>query len=337
MTEAVRERPVRAYCNCLAQERGLDPVGTAAAVDTIVLLETPLPWREDIYDGPGALPQELFRLYDLWSERYKAGQPYSQYALMIAPDKAYSRPGFRRVLRFDRPTGLGARFERLEYQVPEGELGALTWALFEAPDELERLEPYRVQGTEAVRDLLVCTHGTVDAACAKFGFPLYRALRDDHAGDELRVWRVSHFGGHVFAPTLIDLPTGHFWAYIYEEQAAQLAQRSSDVSALRGSYRGWSGVPSGFVQAAERELWQRYGWAWFDYLRDGRVVAESAAGETPRWAEVHIRFRSPDGADAGAWRSRIEASSVVETEPSTDSAASHSYPQYAVTLQEKLE
>lgn len=337
MTEVVRERPARAYCNCLAQERGLDPVGTAAAVEMFVLLETPLPWREDVYDGPGALPEELFKLYDLWAKRFEAGQPYNQYALMIAPDKVYSRPGWRRVLRFYRPPGLKARFERLEYHVPESELGALIWALFEDAEALERLELYRVQNAEAVRDVLVCTHGTVDAACAKFGFPLYRTLREKYAGDELRVWRVSHFGGHVFAPTLIDMPTGHCWAYLGEAQAAQLATRSGDVGALRSHYRGLSGLPSGFVQAAERELWQRYGWAWFDYLKDGRVIEEGVAGETSRWADVQIEFRSPDGREHGAWRFRVEASHTIETEPSTDSDKPYPYPQYVVSAQERLE
>lgn len=323
---------MRPYCNCLAQERGLDPVGTAADVDTVVLLEIPLPWREDIYDAPGVLPAELFRLYDLWAERYRAGQPYSQYALMIAPDKAYSRPGFRRVLRFLRPPGLASRFERLEYQVPESELGVLTWALFEDAAALERLEPYRVHGGD-VRDLLVCTHGTVDAACAKFGFPLYRTLRNGHAGDALRVWRVSHFGGHVFAPTLIDMPTGHFWAYIGQEQAAPLATRSGDVRALRGHYRGVAGLPPGFVQAAEREMWQHYGWVWFDYLKSGRILAQDAS-ERPRWADVQIDFESPDGLERGAGRFRVELGEVIETELSTGDAQPYPYPQYVVTAQE---
>ena len=335
MTGAARPRP--AYCNCLAQERGLDPVGTAADVDTIVLLEIPLPWREDIYDGPGALPAELFRLYDLWAERYKAGQPYSQYALMIAPDKVYSRPGFRRVLHFSRPLGPKARFERLEYHVPEGDLGALTWALFEDPEALAAFESYRVQAEGEVRDLLVCTHGTVDAACAKFGFPLYRTLREGHADDALRVWRVSHFGGHVFAPTLVDMPTGHFWAYIDEVRAAQLASRSGDVTALYGCYRGWSGLASGYVQAAERELWQRYGWDWFDYHKSGHVFAESAEGETPGWADVEIAYTNPNTAETGTWRVRVELASMVETQHSTASDKTYTYPQFVVRVQERLE
>ena len=211
---------------------------------------------------------------------------------MIAPDRHYSRPGFRRVLRFYRPPGLKARFERLEYQLPESQLGALTWALFEDPEALVRPEPYRVQGVEATRDLLVCTHGTVDAACAKFGFPLYRTLREGQASDHLRVWRVSHFGGHVFAPTLIDLPTGHLWAYIGEAQAAPLATRSGDVGRCAGTTGAGRGSLPVSSKAAERDLWQRYGWAWFDYHKDGRIVVESAADETPRWAEVQIDFES---------------------------------------------
>lgn len=335
MTKAAR--PQLSYCNCLAQERGLDPVGTAADVDTIVLLETPLPWREDIYDKPGALPEELFKLYDLWAERYEAGEPYNQYALMIAPDKVYSRPGFRRVLHFSRPPGLRARFARLEYQVPETELGALTWALFEDADTLRDFEPYRVQEIEDVRDLLVCTHGTVDAACAKFGFPLYRTLREGHADAALRVWRVSHFGGHVFAPTLMDMPTGHFWAYVHEAQAAQVASRSGDVRELHGCYRGWSGVSSGFAQAAERELWQRYGWDWIDFPRSASVLAQSAEDETLGWADVQIAYTNPKNGETGAWRVRVEAAQPIETEHSTASDKTYPHPQFVVTAQEQLE
>ena len=148
---------------------------------------------------------------------------------MVAPDAEYSRPGFRRVIHYTRPDPPFTRYDQREYLVPEGQLGALLWALYETPADLSRFEPYRVAAAN-VRDLLVCTHGTVDVACAKFGYPLYKYLRQQHAGDHLRVWRVSHFGGHVFAPTLLDLPTGHLWAYVEAAQADQIAARSGSVA-----------------------------------------------------------------------------------------------------------
>ena len=55
---------------------------------------------------------------------------------------------------------------------------------------------------------MVCTHGNIDAACARFGYPIYQQLRQNYATQSLRVWRCSHFGGHQFAPTLIDFPSG---------------------------------------------------------------------------------------------------------------------------------
>lgn len=89
-------------------------------------------------------------------------------------------------------------------------MGTLAWALYEAREQLPTFERYRVPDADKVRDILVGTHGTIDVACAKFGYPLYRHLRDTYADEGLRVWRVSHFGGHVFAPTLMDMPTGHY-------------------------------------------------------------------------------------------------------------------------------
>ena len=52
-----KEQPgLKTYCNCVAQEKGLDPGGHATAFDTLILLEAPLPWRRDVYDAAGTLP-----------------------------------------------------------------------------------------------------------------------------------------------------------------------------------------------------------------------------------------------------------------------------------------
>lgn len=209
------------------------------------------------------------------------------------------------------------------------------WALFEAKATLPQFDAYRVNHEHAPRDLLVCTHGTIDVACAKFGYPLYRHLRDTYADEHLRVWRVSHFGGHVFAPTLIDMPTGHYWAYIGEAQADQIVQRQGDVTKLRGHYRGWSGLPDGFAQAAERELWQQMGWAWFDYARTGEVIAQDHDPAKPTWAEVSLAYQPP-GCALQCVTQPVEVTHWIETVGSTDQAARYPYAQYAVTAARKL-
>ncbi|MBI1259734.1 MAG: sucrase ferredoxin [Chloroflexi bacterium] len=322
----------KCYCNVLARQRGLDPVGSATAFEDALVVEIPLPWSPDIYEKAGKLPQEAINLLGLWLQRYREGLPYNHLALMIAPDSAYSHPGFRRVMYFSRPAALFAVYEKVEYLVPERELGALIWALFEAKADLPRFEPYRDIAANAIRDLLVCTHGTVDAACSKFGYPLYRYLRQHHSTEHLRIWRVSHFGGHVFAPTLLDLPTGHYWAYVEEAQAQQIVAQTGSVEALRGHYRGWAGLELDMMQAAERELWQREGWCWFTYPKQATILAQDGAQE-PQWAEVHMEFSASER--TGVYVLRVERRPPVDTEHSSSDSSRYPYPQYHVTLLEQ--
>lgn len=318
------------YCNVAAQALGLDPGGYAGHFTDAVLIETALPWKRDLYQEAGALPQEAIDLMARWLQRYHETGVYDHRPLLIAPDPVYSQPGYRRVIYYERPAGPFAHYARQEYLVPEEDTGLLLWALFEAKTTLGQFAAYRVNIDHDQRDILVCTHGTIDVACAKFGYPLYRHLRDTYADDHLRVWRVSHFGGHVFAPTLMDMPTGHYWAYIGEEQATQIVQRQGDVTKLRGHYRGWAGVPAGFAQAAERELWQREGWAWFDYAKAGEVIAQDPDPEKPTWADVRIAHKS-SSETTSTHTLHVAVEQWIDTFGTTGHAETYPYPQYVVT------
>ena len=320
----------KSYCNVAAQALGLDPGGYAGHFTDAVLIETALPWKRDLYQSAGALPQEAIDLMALWLQRYRETGVYDHRPLLIAPDPVYSQPGYRRVIYYERPASPFAHYARQEYLIPEEDTGLLLWALFEAKATLGQFAAYRVNDDHDQRDLLVCTHGTIDVACAKFGYPLYRHLRDAYADDHLRVWRVSHFGGHVFAPTLMDMPTGHYWAYIGEEQAARIVQRQGDVAELRGHYRGWAGVPAGFAQAAERELWQQEGWAWFDCAKAGEVIAQDPDPDKPTWAEVRIT-REPSPGTTATHDLRVEVGQWIDTFGTTGHAETYPYPQYVVT------
>lgn len=320
----------KVYCNCQAIERGLKPVGHAGNFSDAVVVEAPLPWTIDMMQRVGALPQQVIDLLGLWLQRYYAGEGYPHRPLVVAPDVAYSRAGYRRVMFYTRPDAPFAAFDKAEYCVPEGEVGALVWSWYEDRAALSQFDSYREPDADSVRDILVCTHGTVDAACAKFGYPLYKYLRDAHATDAARVWRVSHFGGHVFAPTLMDMPTGHYWAYLDKEQARQIMARDGNVHVLPGCYRGWAGLDEGFLQAAECELWQQYGWSWFDFHKSGRVLAQDSGGDQPLWAEVEITFASADGRIAGVYHARVDIEQHIETISSTGSDRTSAYPQYVV-------
>ncbi|KIG13197.1 hypothetical protein DB30_00420 [Enhygromyxa salina] len=83
---------------------------------------------------------------------------------------------------------------------------------------------------------LVCTHGTRDRCCAKWGMGVFEALRA-HEGE--RVWQCSHLGGHRFAPTFLTLPSGLLWGRVELDElddmrAGFAAGRLSHPSKLRG-------------------------------------------------------------------------------------------------------
>ncbi len=129
--------------------------------------------------------------------------------------------------------------------------------------------------------------GHADVSCGKFGSPIYQQLRSHYANEQLRIWQVSHFGGHQFAPTLLDWPFGHCWGHLSSEVLEVLIKRNDDVLKLRPFYRGWNGINK-FEQIAEREIWMQEGWQWLDYLKTGRVVKMDEVDEN--WAEVRIDF-----------------------------------------------
>lgn len=318
------------YCNVIAMQKGLDPVGHAHHFDDALVIETPLPWKNDMYEKAGVLPQEVIDLFEIWIQRYRDGFGYPHRSLMVAPDKVYSQPDMARVMFYTRPTGAFARYSKIEYLVPRDKLGQLVWALYEARDELPQFEVYRQPADDSKRELLVCTHGNVDVACAKFGYPLYKYLRAHHASNDVRVWRVSHFGGHMFAPTMMDMPTGHYWAYVEKPQAEQIVRQNGDVRALYGHYRGWAGLEDGFLQAAERELWMQYGWEWFNTPKSGQLTSSDETDkEEPAWAEIQIDYTAPD--NIGKYTAHVEARHRIPTIHSTDSESEYAYPQYTVT------
>jgi hypothetical protein len=326
---------VKAYCNVMAIQKGLDPAGHAGDFEDSIVIEIPLPWNNSMYSKAGALPQEVLDLFRVWLQRYHEGKGYPHRLLMVAPDTTYTRPCYRRVMFYTRQPGAFAQFDKTEYLVPDDQMGALVWALYEAKDDLPRFDSYRVPEADAVRDVMVCTHGTVDVACAKFGYPLFRQMRKTYTSDMLRVWRVSHFGGHVFAPTLIDMPIGHSWAYVEETQAAQIIQRSGDVRSLRGHYRGWAGLEGSFLQAAEREMWQCEGWDWFTYLKSGQIIVQDTDSKEPRWGEVQLDYRSPT--QRGNYRARVEIHKHLNVPSNTDDKEDHPHPQYLVSGLRKVD
>lgn len=320
-----QEGAERRLCSVVSRAAGEDPAGTGGPFDALLALQISPPWRRDVTEST-PLPAEV---RDAVAGLRAAGRVDKVVGLL--PDREYSRDGRLRALFWRRPgDGPFARYEKHEYLVPEAGLPALVRALAE-PRELRRFEEYREE-TRA-RDVLVCTHGSRDVCCGKFGYSVYRFLRSRHATPGgLRVWRTSHLGGHRFAPTLLELPEGRYWGHLEIGTAEDLATRARTPADLARSYRGWAGLGGAFEQVAERDILAREGWAWTTYAKAGEVLR---AGEDGAWAKVRITYESPDGDISGAYEALVERSGSVMTLASSGTDPLEEVTQYRVTRLDK--
>ena len=150
------------FCSVCARQAGLSPAGYGgAAYEIFIAAELPLPWPRLMFGDSARMPPEILAVMQHIREEYERDHTLRIRPLGIAPAPDYSVAGMRRVIGWHRPTGPLAQFNRSEYLAPEEQLGPLVYALALAP---ERLDAF-------------ATHGSVDAACSKFGYPAYAQLR----------------------------------------------------------------------------------------------------------------------------------------------------------------
>lgn len=94
---------------------------------------------------------------------------------------------------------------------------------------------------------LICTHGKRDKCCAKFGYPLYKSLKEQRGS---LVWQSSHVGGDRFAANLICFPHGLFYAHMTDESVLAVATHYEQNRVVLEKFRGRS-CYSYPVQAAD--------------------------------------------------------------------------------------
>jgi hypothetical protein len=339
------------FCSLVSQANGEDPIGSAPLAEHWLVIELPQPWSAQVFQEDPIVQPVLALIKKLVLRGIKL-RP-----IAIAPDREYSQPGYRRILYYRQPSPAFSEFESWDYLVPETLAVTVITSLLQSLAEdshisvRSELEPYRKK--TAKRDLLICTHGNVDAACARFGFPIYDRLRRHYADNHLRVWRCTHFGGHQYAPTLVDLPSGRYWGHVQPEMLDALVHQKGEPAELYRFYRGWAGLGK-FEQIAEREIWMAEGWAWLDYAKRGKVVK---LGEPPwktwgrrilqwfpfqplrlflerskqdaSWAVVQIEYKSADGKTAGVYQARVaikgQVMTAIRSEKSMNLVPVHQY------------
>ncbi|MEL7039349.1 MAG: sucrase ferredoxin [Cyanobacteria bacterium J06592_8] len=322
------------YCNVISKANGEDPIGTAPLVEQWLILEVPHPWTTNPWKHHPLLPP-VVEFLKQWEQ---LNPKIMLRPMLVVPDEDYSQPGFVRVFHYSRSKVLFSQFEKQEYLVPETELNSVINAVLIQPQKLEQLTQYR-QNTQDIRDILVCTHTEVDRACGKFGYPLYQELRQNyaaHSQGKLRIWQTNHFGGHQFAPTLIDFPSGRFWGHLESSILDTLVHQQGNLVDLKPYYRGWSGLGK-FAQIAEREIWHQEGWDWFNYEKSGEIVGQDQGGifiyllkqilkwiplakaqilrkrleQKSTWFDVRIEYASPDLSTQGTYEARVKVNGKV--------------------------
>ena len=314
--------PALALCSVVSEQSGEDPAGSAWAIDRYFLVEVPLPWPYNMLESRHMPPGVRELIQRLYEEGIYWGW------IGIAPDPEDTVSGMTGVVDLRLPDAPFRAYTRTEYLFPNARAGELAEIMVRTPDD-PALLPFRQATDPALRDLLVCTHGTVDVCCATFGYPIYKLLRHmaSSADHPLRVWRCTHFGGHRFAATLLDLPEGRYWGRLQARDLAHLVRRDVPAAQLRGSYRGWSALPHPSQQLAEAALLAHAGWAW-----TGHAVAP--LGESPHMLQpvgahtVAFAVTNPTTGQPGRVEVRLTPAGTIRTLPESRTDAYVEAPQY---------
>jgi hypothetical protein len=229
MTDSISTSEVQLCCE-VSLAVGEPLYATAARVDVWLLLEYDAAW------GGKALPEsdlpETVKTF-ITHQQDSIAKARFQFIKRAAPGAklafyvALARQADPRLYRFELD-----RYEDL----PALDLAGIAAAL-PAYDAARVHEPL----------YLVCTNGKRDAACARYGLPLYQHM-SAHAGES--AWQTIHIGGHRFAGTLVCLPHGLTYGRVAPADAPKIVDDYRAGRITLTHYRGAS-YDDAPVQAAD--------------------------------------------------------------------------------------
>ena len=246
------------YCSELSRLAAEKSYGTASTGEVWLLIEYPYGWGPKALEDSAlssALKRRLSRLVAsiprarlLFIKQEKA--PRDSFQLFIV--RARERDPF--ILKFELET-----YEQLL------SLDIRAAAANEAAASGRRTrEPL----------FLVCTHGRRDKCCAKFGYALYKNLREKIGAS---VWQSSHVGGDRFAANLVCFPHGLFYGHVGEAAGRRIVSEFAEGRLVLDNYRGRTCYGHA-VQSAEFFIRQESGLRGLDelrYLRRERLSEQS--------------------------------------------------------------
>ncbi|MDJ0732827.1 MAG: sucrase ferredoxin [Nostocaceae cyanobacterium] len=308
----------RFFCADNSRLAGEDIIGSASNHQTYILVECPPPWKYDTFSSKW-VPNNL---KDLVQEVKRAKLPIR--FLLIANNHSHKKDETT-LLIYQKKEGITNGFRRQEFTLEKIEYVALfvrKWLRGKYGD-------YELKTTPK-RDILVCTDGNHDKCCARYGNPLYfhgTNMISDFNLHTVRLWRSSHFGGHRFAPTMIDLPEGRYYGRVDQESFYSILTRTGNIQCMNEVYRGWGILPSP-MQVLERELMLRYGWDWFNNKVAARILEESPDGDS---IKAELVVEQPYG-DIHSYLAKIvkEETQTVQLKSSCNAKQESVFVKYAV-------
>jgi len=270
------------FCADHSREIQEDVIGSATNHQTYILVECTTPWVSEAFNSKW-VPDNL-RILVADVKRAKL----SIHFLLIANDETH-REEQTTLLIYQQEKGSSNGYRKQEFKLPNIEQVAgvvRKWLTgVSVDDEI---------ASNTTRDILVCTHGSHDQCCAKYGNPFYFHAQNtifDLQLNHLRIWRSSHFGGHRFAPTAIDFPQGRYYGVLDQDTFKSILTQTGDIECLNKVYRGWGILPNP-LQILERELMLHLGWDWFNYKVTGKILEKSLDNQT---ILGELSFEQPSG------------------------------------------
>ena len=253
------------FCSDYSRQAGEDIIGSATNEQTYILVECPPPWTSEAFNSRW-VPENL----QILIKEVKRNKLPIKF-LLIANNVSHKADSTT-LLIYQRKEGLSNGYGKQEFQLANIEQVAPVvrkWLRGGFSD-------YDAQ-TSVTRDILICTHGSHDRCCARYGNPFYfnaTSIVSSLELDNVRIWKSSHFGGHRFAPTAIDFPDGRYYGALDQESFKSILTRTGDITLLKKVYRGWGILPNS-IQVLERELILRHGWDWFNYKVSGEIIQQN--------------------------------------------------------------
>lgn len=343
------------YCSVVSKRSAEVTIGTASELDHWVAIALPTSRPRQIW-----LERPLLSPLNKLAKQVAIRRGQLLRLVAIASESTKFSPECVQVLHYYRLDRHFSSFLFSEYSLPEKEVVPLIQDIVQSPRSLSKFSRYRVKRDSDMRDLFVCTHTNYDLACGRYGTPLFKRLHSDYnSSDRLRIWQCSHFGGHRFAPTVMDFPSGHCWGHLNATELDNvlrvLIERQGDLQLLKPYYRGWAGTHK-FGQFIECELWMQSGWDWLSYPRSARITrarlpkfrsfmwhllrvvpgqrilkVRDSLARNAQQVEVELTYSSPDGVEHTC-RALVEKDGSVSTAIRSDIEERVVLPQYRVDV-----